>query len=55
MEFFRFKEKESKALDRRLLVLAGLAAVINLAPLFALTVAGEKQSKMNRTFGNLAV
>ena len=42
MEFFRFLEKESEALDRRLLLLAGLAAVINLFLLFALTAAGAK-------------
>ena len=42
MEFFRFLEKESEALDRRLLLLAGLAAVINLFLLFALTAAGGK-------------
>lgn len=42
MEFFKFLEKESSALDRRLLLLACLAAVINLVLLFALTTAGAK-------------
>lgn len=42
MEFFRFLEKESEALDRRLLILGGLAAMINLFLLFALTGAGSK-------------
>jgi putative ATP-binding cassette transporter len=42
MEFFRFLEKESAALDRRLLLLACLAAMINLVLLFALTAAGAK-------------
>ena len=39
MEFFTFLEKESKALDRRLLILGALAAMINLFLLFALTSA----------------
>jgi putative pyoverdin transport system ATP-binding/permease protein len=42
MEFFRFLEKESSTLDRRLLLLACLAAVVNLVLLFALTTAGAK-------------
>jgi hypothetical protein len=39
MEFFTFLEKESKALDRRLLILAALAGMINLFLLFAVTAA----------------
>src|SRR5271166_6573537 len=42
MEFFRFLEKESEVLDRRLLILGCLAAMINLFLLFALTTAGTK-------------
>jgi putative ATP-binding cassette transporter len=42
MEFFTFLEKESNALDRRLLILGGLAAMINLFLLFALTAAANK-------------
>ena len=42
MEFFTFLEKESKALDRRLLILGALAAMINLFLLFALTAAANK-------------
>jgi putative ATP-binding cassette transporter len=42
MEFFRFLEKESDVLDRRLLILSILAAVVNLLLLFALTAAGAK-------------
>ena len=42
MEFFTFLEKESKALDRRLLILGALAAMINLFLLFALTSAAYK-------------
>jgi putative ATP-binding cassette transporter len=42
MEFFRFLEKESEVLDRRLLILSFLAAMINLFLLFALTAAAGK-------------
>lgn len=42
MEFFTFLEKESKALDRRLLILAAIASMINLFLLFALTAAANK-------------
>ena len=42
MEFFTFLEKEAKALDRRLLILGALAAMINLFLLFALTAAATK-------------
>jgi len=45
MEFFTFLEKESKALDRRLLILGALAAMINLFLLFALTAAANKTVK----------
>jgi putative pyoverdin transport system ATP-binding/permease protein len=42
MEFFKFLEKESEVLDRRLLLLGVLAAMANLFLLFALTAAGIK-------------
>jgi hypothetical protein len=42
MEFFRFLEKESEVLDRGLLILGILAAMIKLFLLFALTAAGAK-------------
>jgi putative ATP-binding cassette transporter len=48
MEFFRFLEKESEALDRRLLLLGGLAGVINLFLLFALT-AGARNAVQNES------
>ena len=39
---FTFLEKESKALDRRLLILGALAAMINLFLLLTLTAAANK-------------
>jgi len=43
MEFFTFLQKESKALDRRLLLLGALAAMINLLLLFVVTAAANKE------------
>ena len=48
MEFFRFLEKESEALDRRLLLLGALVGVINLFLLFALT-AGARNAVQNES------
>src|ERR1700745_3814059 len=42
MEFFRFLEKESKALDRRLLILGVIAAILNMFIIFTLTLAAGK-------------
>jgi len=42
MEFFRFLERESKALDRRLLVLGIIAGMLNMFIIFTLTVAAGK-------------
>ena len=42
MEFFKFLERESKAFDRRVLILGALVAMTNLLVLFALTAAGGK-------------
>lgn len=42
MEFFRFLEKETKLLDRGLLILSCFAAAINLFLVFALTTAASK-------------
>jgi hypothetical protein len=53
MEFFKFLEKESEVLDRRLLLLGFLAATDNLFLLFALTAASSKAVQQNRPFGNL--
>jgi putative ATP-binding cassette transporter len=42
MEFFRFLERESKALDRRLLILGIIAGMLNMFIIFTLTVAAGK-------------
>src|ERR1700736_2661920 len=49
MEFFRFLEKESKALDRRLLILGVIAGMLNMFIIFTLMVAAGKavQSEAN--------
>jgi putative ATP-binding cassette transporter len=49
MEFIRFLEKESKALDRRLLALGVIAGMLNMFLIFTLTVAAGKaaQSESN--------
>jgi putative pyoverdin transport system ATP-binding/permease protein len=55
MEFFTFLEKESKALDRRLLILGALAAMINLFLLFALTAAANKVVQHESTLWDLTI
>ena len=55
MEFFAFLEKESKALDRRLLILGALAAMINLFLLFALTAAANKVVQHESTLWDLTI
>jgi putative ATP-binding cassette transporter len=55
MEFFAFLEKESKALDRRLLILGALAAMINLVLLFALTAAANKEVQHESVLWELTI
>jgi putative ATP-binding cassette transporter len=45
MEFFRFLEKESKALDRRLLILGVFAGMLNMFIIFTLTLAAGKATQ----------
>jgi putative ATP-binding cassette transporter len=45
MEFFRFLERESKALDRRLLILGIIAGMLNMFIIFTLTVAAGKAAQ----------
>ena len=53
MEFFRFLEKETKAFDKRLLVLACLGAATNLVLLFTLTSAVRKTEQHQSVFSEL--
>lgn len=55
MEFFTFLEKESKALDRRLLIVGALAAMINLFLLFALTAAAYKAVQRESMLWDLTI
>ena len=54
MEFYRFLEKESEALDRRLLILGCLAAMTNLFLLFVLTIASAKAVQHQSNLWELA-
>ena len=53
MEFFRFLEKETKAFDKRLLVLACLGAATNLVLLYTLTTAVQKAVRHESGFSEL--
>ncbi|HEY0789419.1 MAG TPA: cyclic peptide export ABC transporter [Chthoniobacterales bacterium] len=53
MDFLRFLERESKTLDRRLLILGALAALINMFIIFSLTVAAGKAVQGQSTLGQL--
>src|SRR5580704_14285085 len=55
MEFFRFLERESKALDRRLLVLGIIAGMLNMFIIFTLTVAGGKAAASASNLSELAL
>jgi putative pyoverdin transport system ATP-binding/permease protein len=55
MEFFRFLEKESKALDRRLLVLGVIAGMLNMFIIFTLTVAAGKAVQSESNLQQLAM
>ena len=55
MEFFRFLEKESKALDRRLLVLGVIAGMLNMFIIFTLTVAAGKAVQSASNLQELAM
>jgi len=54
MEFFRFLERESKALDRRLLILGVIAAMLNMFIIFTLTVAAGKAVQNTSNLWELA-
>ena len=55
MEFFRFLEKESKALDRRLLILGVIAGMLNMFIIFTLTVAAGKAAQSASNLSELAM
>jgi putative pyoverdin transport system ATP-binding/permease protein len=55
MEFFRFLERESKALDRRLLVLGIIAGMLNMFIIFTLTVAAGKATQSASNLWELAM
>lgn len=55
MEFFRFLEKESKALDRRLLILGVIAGMLNMFIIFTLTVAAGKAVQSESNLWQLAI
>ena len=55
MEFFRFLEKESKALDRRLLILGVIAGMLNMFIIFTLTVAAGKVVQSESNLWQLAI
>src|SRR5260370_7372718 len=55
MEFFRFLEKESKALDRRLMVLGVIAGMLNMFIIFTLMVAAGKAVQSESNLWQLAI
>jgi putative pyoverdin transport system ATP-binding/permease protein len=55
MEFFRFLEKESKALDRRLMILGIIAGMLNMFIIFTLTVAAGKATQSESNLKELAM
>jgi putative pyoverdin transport system ATP-binding/permease protein len=55
MEFFAFLKKESTTLDRRLLLLGALAAMINLFLLFVLTAAANKEVQHESVLWELTI
>jgi putative ATP-binding cassette transporter len=55
MEFFRFLEKESKALDRRLMVLCVIAGMLNMFIIFTLMVAAGKAVQSESNLWQLAI
>ena len=55
MEFFRFLEKESKALDRRLLILGVIVGMLNMFIIFTLTVAAGKAVQQESNLWQLAI
>ncbi len=55
MEFFRFLQKESTQVDRRLLLAGGLAGVINTALIFILSAAALKGSRGFAGFRDLVM
>ena len=55
MEIFRFLERESKALDRRLLILGVIAGMLNMFIIFTLTVAAGKAAQSESNLWELAM
>src|SRR5260370_33704732 len=55
MEFFKFLEKESKALDRRLMVLGVIAGMLNMFIIFTLMVAAGKAVQSESNLWQLAI
>jgi putative pyoverdin transport system ATP-binding/permease protein len=53
MEYFRFLQKESAAINRHLIVAALFAGILNMALIFLLTLAAGKAARGTRDFSDL--